>query len=198
LFLTLGITLALLLGLSRFAPAQVTCPTGVTQSGASGNDTLDGTNGPDRITGQGGNDTLNGNDESDCLNGGSNDDKLFGGIGNDDLRGEGGNDTLDGGDGDDNLNGGSNNDTITGGFGLDTQAGEGGNDVFLIFPGDVPAGATEKINGGSGSDTAIFILFDLFGVPAPVGSNWTVIDPITGGAYKASSVENAQVPPTPL
>jgi hypothetical protein len=54
------------------------------------------------------------------------------------------------------------------------------------------------LNGGSGSDTAIFLLFDLFGVPAPTGSNWTVTDPLTGGKYKGSSIENAVVPPTPL
>ena len=191
--------LALAFGSARAASATITCPTLVTQAGASFvNDTITGTDGPDRIIGLGGNDTIFGLGGSDCLNGGSNDDKLDGGPGDDDLRGEGGNDVLDGGDGDDNLNGGSNNDILTGGPGIDTQAGEGGNDTFIFFPGDVPAGAVEKINGGSGVDTAIFMLFDLYGVKPPVGSDWIVKDPITGGFYKATSVEIVRIPETPL
>jgi hypothetical protein len=188
-----------LFGIAGVAGAQITCPALVTQSGASFvNDDITGTPGPDRIIGLGGNDTLDGGEDSDCLNGGSNDDKLYGGGGNDDLRGEGGNDTLDGGEGDDFLNGGSNNDTLIGGPGVDAQFGEGGNDVFIVFPGDVPAGRVEKLNGGSGADTAIFLLFDLYGVKPPVGRYWKVTDPVTGGTYQGQDIETALVPRTPL
>jgi Ca2+-binding RTX toxin-like protein len=196
-------------GIAGGASAQtITCPTGVTQSGGSGPDTLTGTAGPDRITGQGGNDTISGNDGSDCLNGGSNDDTLDGGRHDDYLAGEGGVDRLSGGEGDDKLDGGTGNDVVLGDFGDDNLTGQGGNDRFYgsrgadkisggrqddhvyILPGDVPAGRNETVKGGDDFDTVWFVGFD----PGPVVTpDFTVTDPVTGGTYTFTGIEQVIV-----
>src|SRR5262245_5160405 len=178
----LGVVLLLA---STRAFAQITCPTAVTHSGTSANDDLSGTEGDDRIIGNGGQDTLRGLGGSDCIVGGSFNDTLLGGDGNDKLQGEGGNDVLDGGAGDDYLDGGSNKDTIIGGPGTDTLVGQGDDDTFIFHAGDVPAGQVEKIDGGSGTDRAVFD-FNPGVVPA---LHFTVTDPITHGTYEFTSVE---------
>ena len=166
--------------------AQITCPTGVTASGTSANDVIDGTDQGDRITGNGGQDILRGNGGSDCIVGGSFKDQLFGGPGNDRLQGEGDDDLLDGGPGDDVINGGSGKDVIIGGPGADTLIGEGDQDTFIIHSGDVPAGQTETINGGSGSFDKVIFSFDPGAVTPP---DFTVTDPVTHGVYQFISVE---------
>jgi cysteine-rich repeat protein len=167
------------------ANAAVTCPTSVTQAGTSANEDLVGTSGNDRIAGNGGKDVIHGGDGSDCLIGGSFEDRLFGEDGDDELIGEGGEDFLDGGPGDDVLNGGSDADVLVGGPGTDAISGEGGDDVIVIHAGDVPAGESETIDGGSGNDTALFD-FDPGAFTPP---NFTVTDPVTGGRYRFFSVE---------
>ncbi len=181
----LVLMLAVLLLSGGAAFAQITCPDGVPLAGTSADDVPVGTSGNDRIVGNGGRDTIHGGAGSDCLFGGSFNDKLFGEDGNDELIGEGGDDLLDGGPGDDLLNGGDGNDTLIGGTGTDSIFGGGGNDVIVIHAGDVPAGATETIDGGSGIDTAAFD-FDPGSVTFP---NFTVTDPKTGGKYRFFSVE---------
>ncbi|HJQ85522.1 MAG TPA: DUF4215 domain-containing protein [Candidatus Binatia bacterium] len=170
------------------ARAQVTCAPSVTLAGTSADDELVGTDDPDRIVGNGGRDTLSGLGGSDCLFGGSFEDHIFGGEENDQLVGEGGPDLLDGGPGDDEINGGSDDDTIIGGPGADTIAGEGGDDTFIVHAGDVPAGRTEIVNGGSNNDVAVFD-FDPGNVTPP---NFVVTDPETGGHYEFVDVERIE------
>jgi len=189
--LALALVLALTVLPCGAALAQITCPTGVTLAGTSANDVLVGTSGNDRIVGNGGQDTIRGGAGSDCLFGGSFNDKLFGEDGNDELIGEGGDDLLDGGPGDDLLNGGDGNDTLIGGPGTDSIFGGGGNDLIMIHAGDVPPGATENIDGGSGIDTAAFD-FDPGSVTPP---NFTVTDPKTNGRYRFFSVEKVAMLP---
>src|SRR5437867_2381281 len=183
-------SLVLLLGLASATPAlaQITCSQSVTLAGTSANDNLVGTSGNDRIVGNGGRDTIHGGAGSDCLFGGSFNDQLFGEEGNDELIAEGGDDLLDGGPGDDVLNGGDGNDTLIGGPGADEISAGGGDDVIVIHAGDVPAGAIETIDGGSGIDTA---LLD-FDPGAVTGPNFTITDPVTGGKYRFSSVEKVE------
>ncbi len=169
--------------------AQITCPPLITLSGNSGNDVLVGTEQGDRITGNGGEDVIRGRGGSDCLFSGSLDDRLFGGSENDRLQAEGGNDLVDGGDGDDELNGGSGQDTLIGGLGTDKILGEGDDDVFFIRAGDVPAGETEVLNGGSGSDLVVFN-FDPGELPP---RNFGVTDPQTGGHYQVIDVERVEI-----
>jgi cysteine-rich repeat protein len=179
----------LALGLVTRAESQVTCPLDITLAGNSSDELLVGTNQGDRITGNGGRDTLRGLEGSDCLRSGSFDDKLFGGPGNDQLIAEGGNDLLDGGPGDDELNGGSNQDILIGGPGRDEVIGEGDDDTFVVRAGDVPAGQTEILNGGSGNDLAA-LNFDPGTVPP---RNFTVTDPDTGGKYRFIDVERIEI-----
>lgn len=91
---------------------------GITETGASGDDT---------IVGGAGCDNLNGSDGNDTLDGGAGHDTLDGGIGNDVLIGGSGNDILTGSDDDDLLDGGPGNDTLSGGV---------GNDTYLFNRGD--------------------------------------------------------------
>jgi cysteine-rich repeat protein len=222
---TAGVVLALLAVLAAPAPAQITCPTGITLFGTSANDVLEGTpdgdrivagagrdvvralgdsdcvfggsgddalagdDGNDRIVGEGGRDELDGGDGKDELVGGSGNDALRGDDGDDELVGEGGNDILEGGAGDDSLSGGNENDDLIGGPDTDTIRGGEGDDFLIVAAGDVPAGATEHLDGEEGIDTVIFG-FD----PGPVSPpTFTVIDPVTGGRYEFTNVETANV-----
>ena len=127
----------------------VTCPTGVTHTGDSGDDDIIGTQDGDRIVTNGGDDIVHARGGSDCVNGGSFDDQLFGEADDDLLVGEGGNDFLDGGDGNDELVGGSNDDTLIGGEGNDKLAGEAGSD--LLDGGD----GNDELDGGTNNDVLI-------------------------------------------
>ena len=145
----------------------------ITESGTTGNDTLNGQDDNELLFGQTGNDTLNGNGGSDFLsggegadqlNGGSDNDSLSGGIGNDSLNGDGGADYLSGGEGADQLNGGLEQDTLSGGIGNDSLNGEGGADYLDGGEGtDQLNGGLEQdtLTGGAGEDTFVFDTADL-------------------------------------
>ena len=143
-----------------------------TVSGNGGNDQLTLTDegtfarggvGNDVINGLGGNDTLLGQQHDDILNGGDGDDFLDGDA--DSVASElssprrwPGVDILNGGAGDDTIIGGADGDTVNGGDGADKLfAGRGdsvdggdGDDRLEI------RGATALLDGGAGTDTAIF------------------------------------------
>lgn len=107
--------------------------------GTNGNDNLIGTSSKDLIFGYGGKDKIIGKSADDCLVGGSGDDNIDGGSGNDVLLGGDDIDKLKGGSGDDRLEGGGGNDDMDGGSGSDFIDGQ--------------AGASDKANGGTGTDT---------------------------------------------
>jgi cysteine-rich repeat protein len=158
-------------------------------NGGSFIDQLFGGDDDDDLRGESGNDLLDGGDGDDYLNGGSENDVMYGGDGNDDLFGEGGDDQLYGGDGDDYLDGGSFNDLLWPGLGFDRVAGQGGDDTIILHAGDVPAGAREIINGGSGFNTVVFD-FD----PGPLtftGTSVDVVDPATLGTYRLQAIQAA-------
>ena len=164
-----------------------------TMDGGAGNDELSGGPGNDVIDGGSGCDTLFGGDGDDFLDCGPSDsqgnDVLDGGAGNDVLFGGQGNDILIGGPGDDFLCGRAGNDDITPGLGVDDVNGDSGADTIHVSVGDAPAGTTETIDGGSGSDTLVLTGF----TPADVtgaAPDFTVTDPVTGAAYVVTAVEN--------
>lgn len=111
-------------------------PSGGTQNGTSGADTLTGTAGPDTLNGLGGADTLSGL------------------AGDDVLSGAGGADTISGGDGNDTINGGTGIDQLTGGAGADVfvfAANDGGS----VEPHDVITDfviGTDKLSLPSGAE----------------------------------------------
>jgi Ca2+-binding RTX toxin-like protein len=137
-----------------------------------GDDLAEGGPGADLLFGEDGDDVLYGNDGDDWLEGGAGADRLFGGDGADGLRGDAGDDDLHGDDGDDQLegnagddrlyggagtdllDGGDGADLLDGGAGVDQLEGGDGDDVYLLRPGDSPAGgALEVIVDTGGRDT---------------------------------------------
>jgi len=136
--------------------ATVSIAIGRTQTGGTGNDTINGTpgndnfsggNGQDRLNGLAGNDRLNGGKGNDRLNGGADDDTLLGGAGKDTLLGGTGLDTLNGGSGDDRLFGGTDSDTLNGGNNNDQLFGDAGTDLLNGGSGN------DRLDGGTGNDT---------------------------------------------
>lgn len=94
------------------------------------------------VKGADGTDTIVGTDQADTLWGDGGADSLFGARGADTMYGG------YGGSGTDNSN-----DTLQGDQGADSMFGEDGDDTFDSRIND--AGATDYLDGGSGSDTAI-------------------------------------------
>lgn len=139
----------------------------MSQTGTSGDDTLNGgsaadlirlLNGNDRSFGRGGNDTLDGGSGADTLNGetgadsisgGNQDDQLIGHHDNDTILGGAGNDMLDGGYDNDRLSGGLGNDTLYGSYGRDRLDGGDGDDVLN---GGLGSGPSDTLLGGAGND----------------------------------------------
>lgn len=171
-------------------------------NGGDGGDTLEGGSGDDRLVGGAGMDILDGGQGSDTLYGGEGDDfldvesgesegddTLDGGAGDDILFGGQGNDVLIGGTGDDMMFSGSGNDDIDGGPGLDVVNAGAGNDVVRVLVGDVPAGDVESVDAGPGVDSLILTGF-LFSDVVWSGSTATVTDPLTGGQYVVTNLEN--------
>lgn len=118
--------------------------------GGSGNDRIEG-NGLDNIlTGNAGNDFIFGSAGIDVLNGNAGDDQLIGGSGDDDMFGGLGNDQLFGTSGADELSGESGNDILVGGSGTDAFNGGSGSDFI-----DATDGISERVNGGTGTDTVL-------------------------------------------
>lgn len=181
--------------------------------GQDGGDRMSGGPGDDVLEGGDGNDSLNGDDGADFLDAGAGDDVARGGAGNDTIEGnsghdvllgEIGNDTLLGSRGDDALDGGDDHDTLLGGDGRDVLSGGAGddlllggldadavragsgNDVIILRAGDVPRDEIEGIDGGEGQDTLI-----LNGFPHAELTE-TLLDPLTGGTYRLSGLEQIQ------
>jgi Ca2+-binding RTX toxin-like protein len=142
---------------------QVTCQGfPVTQTGTTGNDTINGTSGADVIQGLTGKDTING------LGG---NDRLCGDAGNDIIRGGLGNDIFDGGTGLDIGTYLTSPAPVTANLSTNTANGEG-SDTFVsvehligsrlfadILTGNGGAnalsgrGGDDRLNGGAGTDT---------------------------------------------
>lgn len=127
--------------------------TGVTLTGAAGNDTLLGGVVNDTLYGLDGDDSLEGYGGDDLLDGGDGWDYLFGGSGNDTLLfdggsglGEDGDDSMVGGSGNDNFHGNNGNDTLSGGNGKNWLTGGNGNDSLTGGNGN------DSLEGGFGSD----------------------------------------------
>ena len=160
-------------------------------AGTNGNDVfiVDGDN--NNISGLAGNDRLDGGAGDDALSGGPGDDLLIGGIGNDLLMGNEQNDVLEGEAGDDSLEGGTGNDTLAGGIGRDAITGGDGDDIIIVRTGDVPAGQTETIDGGNGTDTVVLNGY-LQSHVSSTGLIITVTDPVTGGKYTITNVETTE------
>ncbi|MCH7750162.1 MAG: hypothetical protein IH939_18925 [Acidobacteria bacterium] len=188
--------------------------------GGGGNDILKGGQGPDVLSGGPGDDLLDGAGQPDILLGDLGNDTLLGGQGDDNLSGGPGNDRLHGGDGDDVLNGGEGDDALLGGRGADKSLGGPGNDRIMIRRGDVGADQIERIDAQADNDTLILNGFglaelpELPGIPedtdepedppapptpgapqqAPEeeeGVTFSLVDPLTGGSYHISNVEEA-------
>ena len=133
-----------------------------TQSGSSGDDTLNGAASADVIYGNAGNDQLNGNDGddviwgqdgTDTLNGGNGNDFLRGGNDSDVIHGDSGADNIDGGFGVDTLEGGDGDDKISDWFGIDTVLGGTGNDGLYVNIGhNSVAPALGSLTAGDGND----------------------------------------------
>ncbi|WP_203544714.1 FecR domain-containing protein [Desulfovibrio sp. JC022] len=143
-------------------------PSGVTQSGTSGDDSLIGTMFADTLSGLGGNDLLNGYGGDDSLDGGA------------------GNDTLYGGSGDDIISASSNTNHFYGGTGADTMTGGSYIDYFYLNSGDVEAG--EAIDGG-GTD---YVQVDS-STDASAGEAWLNIERVNLGQNVTLTVNQAQL-----
>jgi arylsulfatase A-like enzyme len=143
-------------------PAPTTCQDiTATQTGTTGNDTINGTPGVDVIAGLGGNDIINGLGGDDRICGDAGMDKIRGGIGNDAFNGGAGVDTADytnsattvtvdlstgsaTGEGSDTM---SVVENITGSRFVDTLTGDGLVNVLNGLAGN------DKLNGAAGNDT---------------------------------------------
>ena len=121
-----------------------------TDTGGSGDDTLDGGAGNDTVSGGAGNDTLLGGAGKDSINGGTGNDSIDGGLGKDSIAGGKGNDWIDGGADKDTIDGGAGNDTIFGGAGNDSLKGGKGNDELHGGTGK------DTLDGGAGADKFVF------------------------------------------
>lgn len=121
-----------------------------TETGGTGDDTLDGGAGNDTLSGGAGNDTLLGGAGKDSINGGTGSDSINGGQGKDSIAGGKGNDVIDGGTDKDTIDGGAGNDTIFGGAGNDSLKGHKGDDELHGGLGK------DTLDGGSGADKFVF------------------------------------------
>ena len=129
--------------------------------GGNGDDIISGGPGIDLLFGENGNDTLNGGEDEDFLEGGNGNDVMMGGSDADKLYGDNGNDIMDGGDGNDLIIGANGNDTLIGGLGADKLYGESGNDLFYAGQSNCAGdGSIDRLEGGSGTDTAKGVLSD--------------------------------------
>ena len=113
----------------------------LSQTGTSGDDTINGGVGADTILGGEGSDLINGNAGEDLVLGLGGNDTINGEEGNDILAGNIGNDLIDGGAGADTLLGGQNEDILSGGDGSDLLWGDRGDDT---------------LTGGNGADSFRF------------------------------------------
>jgi Ca2+-binding RTX toxin-like protein len=125
-----------------------------TQTGTSGNDSINGTPGADVICGLGGDDTLDGLDGDDTLVGGTGDDTLVGEAGNDHLLGEAGIDSAYGGYSDSRVEELNDDDFISGGPGADYLDGDMGKNT-------VSYGSSPRVIGTVGSGPGTGVTVDL-------------------------------------
>jgi len=112
--------------------------------------------------------------------GGPGDDLILGGVGNDFLVGSAGRNL---------VYGEAGNDTLHSGIDAEVLDGGAGDDVLVIEAGDVPAGASERLEGGEGMDTLVLIGFEPVEFDFP---NFAVVDPLTGGRYDVRGVEQLE------
>jgi Ca2+-binding RTX toxin-like protein len=120
------------------------------ETGGSGNDTIDGGAGNDTVSGGNGHDTVLGGAGRDSINGGNGNDSIAGGSGKDNIAGGKGHDRIDGGTDKDTIDGGAGNDTIFGGSGNDSIKGGSGNDELHGGTG------RDILDGGAGADKFVF------------------------------------------
>lgn len=148
-----------------------THPTGVTEGGTTGNDTLSGSSGNDELNADDGDDTLNGLAGDDELNGGTGDDVLNGDAGADYLRGGGGGDIYNwsAGDGEDTIRetGSGTDDRIVLGSGFDvndlTITRVGNSDLVIDIDNGTDTGRIvieNQFNYATGGDHVELIEFD--------------------------------------
>lgn len=122
-----------------------------TIDGGTGSDSLFGGNQNDVIDGGFGADTIDGGNHHDAIDGGYNSDVIYGGAGNDTIEGGRGNDVIEDGAGHDDIDAGAQHDTVYVSDGADTvDLGRGHDTVYVDGFGD------NTIDGGAGSDTAVF------------------------------------------
>lgn len=122
--------------------------------GGKGDDTIAGGDGNDDIKGGDGNDYIEGNSGNDKIDAGKGDNTVFGGDGNDDIKAKEGKDVIEGGAGNDKIKADKGDDTIRGGAGKDDiDAGAGDDSVYFNISDNI--GFSNKIDGGSGTDTLI-------------------------------------------
>ena len=159
-------------------------------NGGSGNDVISGNSIDNVLRGNGGNDSLYGNDGNDTLYGNAGNDYLAGGEGDDTLYGGDGDDILDGAGGTDVIYGGNGNDIIYGGFVTDSVYGEAGNDWFIQRQIGGVAEFGDTLDGGGGTDTLDLSQIDLYGAIVNLGSKTWQYNPLYGGPWSITGVEN--------
>ena len=159
-------------------------------NGGSGNDVISGNSIDNVLRGNGGNDSLYGNDGNDTLYGNAGNDYLAGGEGDDTLYGGDGDDILDGAGGTDVIYGGNGNDIIYGGFVTDSVYGEAGNDWFIQRQIGGVAEFGDNMNGGTGVDTLDLSQIDLYGAIVDLASGTWQYNPLYGGPWTITGVEN--------
>lgn len=159
-------------------------------TGGSGNDVISGNSIDNVLRGNGGNDSLYGNNGNDTLYGDAGNDYLAGGEGDDTLYGGDGDDILDGAGGSDVIYGGAGNDFIYGGFVTDTVYGEAGNDWFIQRQIGGVAEFGDNINGGTGVDSLDLGQIDLYGAIVDLAGGTWQYNPLYGGPWTITGVEN--------
>jgi hypothetical protein len=142
---------------------RLVAPSGRTDAidGSGGEELILAGAGDDRIGARGAADVVFGGTGSDEIDGGGGSDLLSGGSGRDTLDGGSGLDFLSGGLGDDETRGGGGRDLLIETGGSDTMFGGSGDDTFLWFDAGLSPGGSagaDRLDGGVGSDAAIFYL----------------------------------------
>ncbi|MEY9328324.1 calcium-binding protein [Sinorhizobium fredii] len=176
---------------------------GVTETGTSGNDTMNGSSSHDTLSGGYGDDTINGLAGNDTINGGDDDDIMTGGTGGDYIRGNGGDDRYiyNAGDGDDTYEEsatgtGHDDDRIVFGAGIDindlTLTRMGNTDLVIDIDNGTHTGRIiieDQFNFGAGggyiellefSDTSTFDLTNLAWIVNGTAGN-DVLNGVTSG-----------------
>ena len=124
---------------------------GKSETGTGASETITGTARGDELRGGGGNDRIDGLEDPDCLFGNADKDVINGGAGGDVIRAGNGRDSVKGDDGDDDIRLQDGRDKAKGGEGDDRIKAQGQRRN---------EGGVDKVNCGSGEDTAIVDRWD--------------------------------------